>query len=43
MNDTFDVIIIGMGPAGEVVADRLPKPGKRLAVVEKELVGGECA
>ena len=43
MNDIFDVIIIGMGPAGEVAADRLAKAGKRLAVVEKELIGGECA
>lgn len=43
MNDTFDIIIIGMGPAGEVAADRLAKAGKRLAVVEKELIGGECA
>jgi pyruvate/2-oxoglutarate dehydrogenase complex dihydrolipoamide dehydrogenase (E3) component len=43
MNDTYDVIIIGMGPAGEVAADRLVKGGKRLAVVEAELIGGECA
>ena len=42
-SDTFDVIIIGMGPAGEVAASRLAQGGKRLAVIEAELIGGECA
>ncbi len=41
MND-FDAIILGMGPGGEVAASRLLKAGKRIAVVERELIGGEC-
>jgi dihydrolipoamide dehydrogenase len=41
--DRFDVIIIGMGPGGETVAGRLLDAGRRVAVVERELIGGECA
>ena len=41
--DRFDVIIIGMGPGGETVAGRLLAAGSRVAVVERELIGGECA
>ncbi len=43
MSETFDAIVIGMGPAGEVTASRLHAGGKRVAVVEAELIGGECA
>jgi pyruvate/2-oxoglutarate dehydrogenase complex dihydrolipoamide dehydrogenase (E3) component len=43
MAEQFDVIVIGMGPGGEVAANRLLKAGKRVAVVERELIGGECA
>jgi pyruvate/2-oxoglutarate dehydrogenase complex dihydrolipoamide dehydrogenase (E3) component len=39
----FDAIIVGAGPAGEVVATRLGDHGLRTALVEAELVGGECA
>jgi pyruvate/2-oxoglutarate dehydrogenase complex dihydrolipoamide dehydrogenase (E3) component len=39
----FDVIVLGAGPAGEVVAGRLAKAGLAVAVIERELVGGECA
>src|SRR5579862_913473 len=42
-SDRFDVIVIGAGPAGEVVASRLAGRGLRIALVEKELIGGECA
>jgi pyruvate/2-oxoglutarate dehydrogenase complex dihydrolipoamide dehydrogenase (E3) component len=41
--DRFDAIVIGAGPAGEVVASRLPGRGLRTALVEQELIGGECA
>lgn len=41
--DTFDVIIIGAGPVGENVADRVVQGGLSAAVVERELVGGECS
>jgi dihydrolipoamide dehydrogenase len=41
--DRFDVIMIGMGPGGEAAAGRLLDAGRRVAVVERELIGGECA
>jgi pyruvate/2-oxoglutarate dehydrogenase complex dihydrolipoamide dehydrogenase (E3) component len=41
--DRFDAIIIGMGPGGEAAAGRLLAAGRRVAVVERELIGGECA
>jgi pyruvate/2-oxoglutarate dehydrogenase complex dihydrolipoamide dehydrogenase (E3) component len=41
--ERFDVIIVGMGPGGEAAAGRLMTAGKRIAVVERELIGGECA
>src|SRR5215467_8395930 len=39
----FDVIIIGMGVGGEAVGRRLLAAGRRVAVIERELIGGECA
>ncbi len=43
MTGRFDAIVIGMGPGGEVAAHRLLEGGKKVAVVERELIGGECA
>jgi pyruvate/2-oxoglutarate dehydrogenase complex dihydrolipoamide dehydrogenase (E3) component len=43
MDEHFDVIVLGMGPGGEVAASRLLAAGRRVAVVERELIGGECA
>lgn len=43
MNDHFDVAVLGMGPGGEIAAGRLLKAGKKVAVIERELIGGECA
>src|SRR2546430_12185142 len=40
---TFEVVVIGAGPAGEVLAGRLAGRGHDVAVVEAELVGGECS
>lgn len=39
----FDAVVLGMGPGGEVAASRLIDGGLRVAVVERELIGGECA
>lgn len=39
----FDVVVLGAGPTGENVADRAVKGGLSAAVVECELVGGECS
>ncbi|MFJ4708841.1 dihydrolipoyl dehydrogenase family protein [Streptomyces anulatus] len=39
----YDVVIIGAGPVGENVADRARAAGLSAAVVESELVGGECS
>jgi pyruvate/2-oxoglutarate dehydrogenase complex dihydrolipoamide dehydrogenase (E3) component len=41
--EQFDVIVIGMGTGGEAAAGRLLDAGRRVAVVERELIGGECA
>ncbi|QGG40602.1 dihydrolipoyl dehydrogenase family protein [Aeromicrobium yanjiei] len=41
--DTYDVIVIGAGPVGENVADRIVQGGLTAAIVERELVGGECS
>ena len=40
---SFDVIVLGAGPAGEVAAGRLGEAGLEVAVVEQHLVGGECS
>jgi pyruvate/2-oxoglutarate dehydrogenase complex dihydrolipoamide dehydrogenase (E3) component len=41
-NDHYDAVILGAGPGGEVALNTLAKAGRRLAIVECELIGGEC-
>jgi pyruvate/2-oxoglutarate dehydrogenase complex dihydrolipoamide dehydrogenase (E3) component len=43
MADVYDVIVIGAGPTGENVAERAVRGGLSAAIVESELVGGECS
>lgn len=43
MSEHVDVAVVGMGPGGEVAASRLLAAGQRVAVIERELIGGECA
>src|SRR5579885_2555561 len=40
---SFDMIVLGSGPAGQRAAIQAAKTGKRVAIVEKrECVGGTC-
>jgi dihydrolipoamide dehydrogenase len=42
MSERFDAVVIGAGPAGEVAAYRLVSGGLRVALAERELIGGQC-
>jgi pyruvate/2-oxoglutarate dehydrogenase complex dihydrolipoamide dehydrogenase (E3) component len=39
----YDPIVLGAGPAGEVCAGRLADAGMTVAIVEPNLIGGECS
>lgn len=42
-SNEVDVVILGAGPIGQNTAERARAAGLRVAVVERELVGGECS
>ncbi|MEA2213672.1 MAG: hypothetical protein QOF83_3620 [Solirubrobacteraceae bacterium] len=43
MTDHFDVAILGAGPAGEHAATALAGQDRRVLMIERELIGGECS
>ena len=41
--EQYDVVVLGAGPPGQNAADRCRAAGLSVAIVERELVGGECS
>ena len=42
MADQYDLIVLGSGPGGYVAAIRASQLGLKVAIVERELLGGIC-
>ncbi len=42
MSTDYDAIIIGTGQSGPALADRMNREGMRVAVIERNLIGGTC-
>ncbi len=40
--DDFDLIVLGLGPGGEEVAERMAEAGWSVLGIDSHLVGGEC-
>ena len=40
--DRFDLVVLGSGEGGKYLAWHMSRSGKRVAVVERELIGGSC-
>ncbi|TCI11360.1 FAD-containing oxidoreductase [Dyella soli] len=42
MSQRFDAVVVGAGQAGPALAMRLGQSGRKVAVIERKLVGGTC-
>lgn len=42
MADQYDVVVLGAGPGGYVAAIRAAQLGQKVAIIEKEFMGGVC-
>ncbi|WP_130618014.1 FAD-containing oxidoreductase [Dyella amyloliquefaciens] len=42
MSQRFDAVVVGTGQAGPSLAERLGQSGRKVAVIERKLVGGTC-
>ena len=42
MSEKYDVVIIGAGPGGYPAAIRASQLGKKVAIIDKGTIGGEC-
>ncbi len=42
MSQRFDAVVVGAGQAGPSLAERLGQSGRKVAVIERKLVGGTC-
>lgn len=42
MDQRFDAVVVGAGQAGPALAERLGRSGRKVAVIERKLVGGTC-
>lgn len=42
MTDQYDVVVLGAGPGGYVAAIRASQLGQKVAIIEKEYMGGVC-
>jgi pyruvate/2-oxoglutarate dehydrogenase complex dihydrolipoamide dehydrogenase (E3) component len=42
MEQTYDVIVVGLGPGGEFAGNKLASGGLKVLAIDKHLVGGEC-
>ncbi len=42
MSDSYDLLVLGAGPGGYVAAIRAAQLGQKVAIIEKEYMGGVC-
>src|SRR5215472_10723367 len=42
VSETYDLVVVGSGPGGYVAAIRAAQLGGRVAIVEKQYIGGTC-